>query len=233
MSRNFIQITLEERRCIEQMLKRHLTVQQIAKDLKRGPQTISRELKRNRIPREKEQRSMLSRTPNNCIHRGPCRVRGLCGNNCKTPGILCMECDYCNDVCEDFVNNPCPTLRDRPPWVCNSCPGSHSCWRKKFYYRANAAHEKALERKYEARRGVTLSEEEIQELNEIFSPRLKKGQSIHSVYTTEIDRMPCSEKTIYMLVDQGFFDADNLDLQLKLRRKPPKRKPQFKVDKKC
>lgn len=233
MSRNFIQITLEERRCIEQMLKRRLSVTQMAKELKRSPQTISRELKRNRIPKEKAMRTRMSHTPNNCVQRTDCWRRGLCGNACKTPGIRCTDCDLCNDVCPDFVNNPCHYQRDRVPWVCNSCPVTQSCWRKKYYYRANAAQKKAQERKVEARRGVTLSEDEIQELSDLFSPRLKKGQSIHSIYTTEIDRMPCCEKTIYMLVDRGFFDADNLDLQLKLRRKPPKRKPQFKVDKKC
>ena len=45
--------------------------------------------------------------------------------------------------------------------------------------------------------------------------------------------MPCCEKSIYNLVDQWLFEATNLDLRLKVRRRPRKEPKMCKVDKKC
>ena len=233
MSNTYIQITLSERRSIEQMLKRHLSIASMAKELKRNPQTISRELKRNRVPQEKTYIYRLARIPNNCLHRLTCKLEGICGNSCKMPGVNCKLCDSCNFFCEIFEDDPCPENRDKAPWVCNSCHITQSCTRKKYYYNATKAHKLSEERKQESRKGITLTEEEIDELNKIFSSRLKKGQSIHSIYQDKVDHMPCSEKSIYNLVDLGLFEATNLDLRLKLRRKPRKEPKAFKVDKKC
>lgn len=233
MSNTYIQITLTERRSIEQMLKRHLSVAAMAKELKRNPQTISRELKRNRSPQKEHLRHRMARIPNNCLKRTTCTLKGICGNNCQMPGVSCKLCDSCNYFCEAFENDPCPANRDKAPWVCNSCPVTFSCTRKKYYYRANDAHKLSDVRKHESRKGITLTENEIAELNNIFSPRLKKGQSIHSIYQDKIDHMPCCEKSIYNLVDQGLFEATNLDLRLKLRRRPRKEPKTFKVDKQC
>lgn len=233
MTMTYIQITLAERRSIEQMLKRHLSVSAMAKELRRDPQTISRELKRNRSRQKEYLRHKMSRIPNDCLHRKTCMVEGICGNNCHLPGVSCKLCDRCNYICEAFENNPCPRNRDKAPWVCNSCPVTSSCTRKKYYYRASDAHKLSEERKAEARSGITLTENEVDQLNKIFSPRLKKGQSIHSIYKDRIDYMPCCEKSIYNLVDQGLFEATNLDLRLKVRRRPRKEPKRFKVDKKC
>jgi IS30 family transposase len=234
MPKTYIQITLSERRSIEQMLARRLTVSAMAGELKRSPQSISRELKRNRIPQTKQYIHQMARIPNNCMHRRSCEINNVCGKACIMPGVQCRKCYRCNEVCENFLNDPCPTRRDKAPWVCNSCPDSNSCTRKKYYYRANAAHKLSEERKIESRSGITLTESEIAELNDIFSDRIKKGQSIHSIYRSEIDRMPCCEKSIYSLLDSGLFDAKNLDLRLKVRRRPSKKKRTgFKVDKQC
>ena len=233
MSKTYIQITLNERRSIEQMLKRRLSVSAMAKELKRNPQTISRELKRNRSRQKQYLRHTMSRIPNNCLHRKTCTRKGICGNNCALPGVNCKLCDRCNYICDHFVNDPCPKNRDKAPWVCNSCPITQSCTLKKFYYRASDAHKMSEARKIESRSGISLTEDEIGQLNSIFSPRLKKGQSIHSIYQDKIDHMPCSEKSIYNLVGQGLFEATNLDLRLKLRRKPRRPQRTFKVDKQC
>lgn len=233
MSNTYIQITLSERRSIEQMLQRQLSVAAIGKELKRNAQTISRELKRNRSPQKEHLLHRLARIPNNCVHKKTCTLEGICGNSCKMPGVNCKLCDSCNLFCDSFENDPCPMNRDKAPWVCNSCPVTRSCTRKKYYYHATTAHKLAEERKIESRKGITLTESEIDELNEIFSSRLKNGQSIHSIYQDKVDHMPCCEKSIYNLVDQGLFEASNLDLRLKLRRKPRKEPKTFKVDKQC
>lgn len=233
MKRNFIQLTLDERRSIEQLLKNQASIAKIAKNLNRNPQTISREIKRNRIPQAKHLLYTMSRIPNNCIHRKNCEIKGICNNNCQSPGLCCYKCDRCNEICIYFENDPCPGHRDKAPWVCNSCPMTLSCTRKKLYYRATQAHQMAERRKLESRQGVNCTESEIEELNAIFSPRLKQGQSIHAIYQSEIDRMICSERSIYTLIDMGLFTATNIDLPLKVRRRLPKRKVSFKIDKKC
>ena len=102
MTMTYIQITLAERRSIEQMLKRHLSVSAMAKELRRDPQTISRELKRNRSRQKEYLRHKMSRIPNDCLHRKTCMVEGICGNNCHLPGVSCKLCDRCNYICEAF-----------------------------------------------------------------------------------------------------------------------------------
>lgn len=98
MKRNFIQLTLDERRSIEQLLKNQASIAKIAKNLNRNPQTISREIKRNRIPQAKHLLYTMSRIPNDCIHRKNCEMKGICKNNCQSPGLCCYKCNRCNEM---------------------------------------------------------------------------------------------------------------------------------------
>lgn len=233
MPKNYTQLTADERRTIEKMLQKHCSIREIARTLDRHPQTISREILRNRSFSCSNGIGYNSRTPNDCVHSRECNKKAICGNTCGYLGTYCRICPRCNDVCKDFVKAKCEKTRDRSPWVCNGCRLSSTCRLKKCYYRAKDAQEIATERLRESREGVSLTEDEIKQIDEIFSPRLKKGQSIHAIYSSQKDLMSCCERVIYQLVDAGRLKASNLDLPLKVRRRPRARKKTFKVDKGC
>lgn len=81
---------------------------------------------------------------------------------------------------------------------------------------------------------VSLSEQELNRINDTITPLLKKGQSLPVICECHRDELPVSERTIYSYIDVGLLDARNIDLRRKLRR--PERKkssPVLRVDWKC
>ncbi len=66
-------------------------------------------------------------------------------------------------------------------------------------------------------------------------PLIKNGVSLPVAYAEYANSMPVSERTLYDYIDKGVFDADNLDLHRKVRRKSTRQKsgPVLHVDKKC
>jgi IS30 family transposase len=85
----------------------------------------------------------------------------------------------------------------------------------------------------ESRRGVLSSEQELTALNELVTPLILQGHSVHQIYINNADSLMCSEKTLYNYIDNGFFDARNIDLPRKVRYRPRRKKKEFKVDKGC
>lgn len=77
--------------------------------------------------------------------------------------------------------------------------------------------------------------EEFNFIAENIIPLIKKGISVPVVYEAYADRMPVSERTLYDYIDKGYFDAGNLDLRRKVRRKTNRQKsgPVLHVDKQC
>jgi len=98
---------------------------------------------------------------------------------------------------------------------------------------APEAHKLSAEHLSEARSGILADETELQRINEIVSPLVKRGQSIHHIYATHVDELMCSEKTICNYIDACLFDIGNIDLPRKVRFRPRYKKPEFKVDKGC
>lgn len=115
-----------------------------------------------------------------------------------------------------------------PPYVCGACQKRKQCTLEKAVYDPTSA---LLS---ESRQGITASDYELMRLNEIISPRIKQGQSVYHIWCTERDSLMCSEKTIYNYIDQKHFDAINLDLSRKVRRRPASQsKNNFKVNTMC
>ncbi|GHU45066.1 hypothetical protein FACS1894111_13190 [Clostridia bacterium] len=72
------------------------------------------------------------------------------------------------------------------------------------------------------------------QLDSLFSPLLKKGQSIHHICANNKASVMFSKKTIYNYVDAGIFTARNIDMPRKARFRVRKsRHDSFKVDKTC
>ena len=79
-----------------------------------------------------------------------------------------------------------------------------------------------------------MDEKELDRLNELLYPLIvTQGQSIHHVYINHADEIMVSEKTLYKIIDAGLLKVRNIDLPLKVKRKPRKKETRVKVDKKC
>jgi transposase, IS30 family len=155
----------------------------------------------------------------------------LCNNKCITK--KCTYCSICNNFCPSFVEEKCKKL-DKPPYVCNGCNNLKKCTlRKKFYIAKDAQSEYEYVRS-ESRTGITITEHELKNLDQLVTPLIKKGQSIHHICTNNVDVIMYSERTLYNYVDSKLITACNIDLPRKVKYRPRK-KPGLihKVDNKC
>ena len=107
------------------------------------------------------------------------------------------------------------------------------CSLVKNFYDAEKAHIRANETISESRSGLCVAEQEIIRLNQILSPLVQQGQSLHQIYINHKDELMCSEKTMYNYIDACLFDVRNMDLPRKVRFRERYKKPEFKVDKGC
>lgn len=80
---------------------------------------------------------------------------------------------------------------------------------------------------------MCVSEQEVFRLNQILTPLVQQGHSLHQIYINHKDELMCSEKTMYNYVDACLFDVRNIDLPRKVRFRERYKKPEFKVDKSC
>ena len=96
---------------------------------------------------------------------------------------------------------------------------------------AQKAYEETLS---SSREGLSIDGAELARIDDIISPRLKKGQSIHAVCATEPASIGLSERTVYKYLHLGALSADLFDTHRILRRKERKKAgPHMMVDKKC
>ena len=64
----------------------------------------------------------------------------------------------------------------------------------------------------ESRAGFALSPTELKQMDDIVSPLLIKGQSLHHIAVHHADELMKSERTLYAYVNNGLFTARNLDM---------------------
>ena len=222
-------LTDAERLQIEQWLKDRVPISQIAQKLNKNKSTVSREIRSRAITSDKY---APYRVHNRCVNRNDCQKRYLCDNkpNCTK---RCSLCSLCNDLCEDYQEQPCYKLYD-PPYVCNGCMDEHQCVLRKKYYLPGTAHEAYREMLIESRVGANITEDELLSLDEIVSPLVMRGQSIHHIVAHNPDQFEVSEKSIYRYVSGGLLKAKNIDMPRVCRIKPRKSKPvEHKVDSGC
>jgi len=218
-----------ERLQIEQWLKEGISLKQIAIKLEKSASTISREIRARAIENNKY---APYRIHNRCAKRNVCQNIQICADkpNCTK---RCSMCNYCNAICEGYEEQQCFKLYD-PPYVCNGCMEERQCVLRKKYYLHKKAHEAYREMLVESRIGANITEDELLNLDEIVSPLIMRGQSIHHIVTHNADRLEVSEKSIYRYVDGGLLKAKNLDMPRRCRLKPRKTKPvEYKIDSSC
>jgi len=222
-------LTDSERLQIEQSLRERISIKRIAAKLGKDKSTISREIRARALTSDKY---APYRVHNRCVKRRDCKRRYLCEDlpNCTK---RCSACNLCNEMCFDFEEEVCLKLYD-PPYVCNGCLEERQCVLRKRYYLHTKAHEAYRETLVEARVGANITEDELLALDEIVSPLVRRGQSVHHIVANNPDKFNVSEKSIYRYVDGGLLTARNIDMPRVCRIKPRKSKPVVhKVDTRC
>lgn len=223
-------LSLDERITISRLLDNSHSFKAIAAALDRDCTTISKEIRSHLIF---EKKGAYGRSYNACQHRLSCDIRQLCPqcppNRQRRP---CSFCPACNAKCSAFLQQSCTSLQ-RPPYVCNGCDSLRNCTLEKRFYRPKHAHVEYLSVLSESRRGISLSEAEVQHLDSLLSPLIRQGLSLNHICVNNRDTIMLSPSTLYRFVDYGLFSARNLDLPRKVRYKSRKSKKIYKVDKAC
>lgn len=222
-------LTDAERLQIEDWLKKGISLKKIGLNLDKSTSTISREIRAHAVTSDK---SAPHRISNRCRSRLSCQKRYLCENNPDCTKC-CKQCRLCNKLCPDYEEEICSRL-SLPPYVCNGCSDEHNCVLMKKYYLHRQAHQSYRETLVEARAGVNITEDELLKLDELVSPLLRQGQSVHHILVNNPDEFSVSEKSVYRYVSGGLLKARNIDMPRVCRLKPRRKKPlEHKVDSTC
>ena len=222
-------LTTDERLLIEHLLGEQTSLSQIAEKPGKSKSTISREVRARAIVSDKGARYRIR---NRCVRRADCNRHYLCEDKTQCTR-RCSACNLCNEICPEFEEQICGKLFE-PPYCCNGCLDEYQCVLRKRYYINKKAHEAYREMLVESRIGANITEDELLALDEIVSPLIRRGQSIHHIVTSNADQFNISEKTIYRYVDSRLLTARNIDMPRVCRMKPRKTKPVVhKVDSGC
>ena len=194
-------LDLSARIIIEQHLNNGDSFRSIAIELSKDPSTISKEIRRHSIIRE---RSADAFAPIPCANNydsskprtNICNVMHMCGDNeCRRKCVLCRKF-RCSDVCKFYKPRECEKL-NKPPYVCNGCSKRTNCMMEKKIYSSKYAQDSYETLRTTSREGINQTPESIQKLDNLLSPLLKKGQSIAHIYASHADEIACSRRTIY------------------------------------
>lgn len=205
-----------DRVIIEEGLKYNNSLKDIAQRIGKDPTTISKEIKRNRTFR-----SSSYAFKGGCIHRRSCTVKQLCSDGCNRQCKSCID-QNCQRICPDFETKSCKKL-EKFPHVCNGCESKVTCKLDKYDYRhkiAEASYRDSLE---SSREGLRLTKVELAFIDNLVSPLIENGQPLSHIYNTHEDAIPCSERTLYNLIDKGHLRVRNIDLRRKVTYKPRKK----------
>lgn len=210
---------LADRTLIEKGLILGNTFKSIGRTIARPPTTISREVQKHR--------TFVGRSAyrsKDCIHFDKCLTKNVCPfetkyscfNRCK----FCKEHD-CREYCERYESKVCVDL-DKPPYVCNGCPMEKICKKDHAYYSAHKAQAAYEQERSESRKGIRVSPEKLQQLDELISPLVKQGQSLNHILANHRDEIGLSEKTLYNYVNANVFKAKDIHLPKKVSYRPRK-----------
>ena len=205
------------------------TIFQIADEIGRDRSTVSREIRKHT---QIVDSGAKCRIKNRCLNRRKCTIIQLCEDrpDCTRK---CASCVHCNSKCPDYVEEKCQKLLVTP-YVCNGCEDHHNCVLLKRFYIPDIAQKEYRETLTAAREGYNMTTLELRHTDEIVTPLLKQGQSIHHIVVHNKDQLTVSESTIDRLVKGKMLTATVLDQQrvckLKIRKGT---KTPVKVDRSC
>ena len=224
--------TYDDRLLIQRALTLGHSFSKIAEQTGKDRTSISREIRAHlRYDGKKPARSRC-KFRHECIFDDPSKCPAP-----RCPKRVCsLVCAQCAQYCDRYEPEICPKLL-KPPYVCNGCEdrGGNNCLLAQRMYFAEYAHKLYKQNLSEARVGISLSDDEFRFIADNIIPLIKNGVSVPVVYEAYADQMPVSMRTLYDYIDKGYFDACNLDLHRKVRRRSTRQKsgPVLHVDKKC
>lgn len=225
-------LTLDSRIIIETRLNQGESFRSIGRSLNKDCTTVSKEVK-NHICFEKS--GAYGRAFNDCrlALQHKCSAQKICQEYLSCKKRYCWPCGKCSASCPLYEKYICPRLSS-PPYVCNGCSDRSRCSLEKRLYKAAFAQKEYELVRSESRSGFALSEQELQQIDDIVSPLLKKGQSLHHIAIHHADELMKSERTLYTYINNGLFTARNIDMPRTVRMRPRKNvSKNLKVDKAC
>jgi IS30 family transposase len=105
-----------------------------------------------------------------------------------------------------------------------------SCGLEHRIYKAKQAQKIYEAELTDKRNGFDLTDAELIEIDRLVTPLIKQGQSPYHIIQTFGEKIPCSEATLYRLIESGAIGARNIDLHEKVKRKPRKGRKQTNKD---
>ena len=226
------QLTSDDRLSIENGLRNKDSFKKIGETLGKDCTTISKEIRSHLIFRKS---GAYGRPFNDCLNRKSCQLSGAC-SICppeKSRFHYCSTCGRCTTSCVLYQKETCTRLL-KAPYVCNGCSQQRFCTLEKRFYEASQAQAEHVNVLSESRQGFALSDEERKRLDDIVSPLLFKGQSLHHICLNHRAELMVSERTLYSYMDANLFSARNIDMPRRVRMHPRRKRPDtIKVDPKC
>jgi IS30 family transposase len=211
-------IGLAERVAIEAGLYRRDSLEKIAKDIGVKRRAVSEEIRRNRTLSPAAKYNGKS-----CRFASECKKQFACRNyTCSLSCVMCRKVD-CTTVCPAYAPVTC-SYTNKPPYVCNVCSRRRGCTADRAYYIATQAHAMAMRRFSDAHRKPQTQGDELETLDMLVSPLVKKGQPLTHIYAEHKDEIPVSERTLYRYIDAGLLGVGNLDLRRKVGYRPRRKK---------
>jgi len=211
-------LSLEERKQLEEMLSLpNITLKQIASSLGRSEKCIRYEILTNRHLKANHSYRNL------CGRQNDCHRHRLC-NHCVNG--VCKHCRHmkCNELCEDFIEEPQCKHCSRFPYVCSGCKHLAKCKMPHYFYYSSLAQDKSINRKRISKQGSRKSPLEMKLIATKLKEGLKRGLSIKVIVNKE--KLPCSVSSVYRYIDNHQLEGlINLDLKRKVRYTPRKPKP--------
>lgn len=221
MDKEYRQLSLRERKEIEEGLNRGDSFRAIARLIGRSPSTISREVRENRHVRSFRPRKGV------CRDRAWCKRVGVCAE-CLRDGAFCVGCDVrdCRDFCATYAAQIACGVLTRAPWVCNGCrKNRYGCHRgNRYVYEAQVARKASDERRSDSRRGIDMEPERAEMALAHIKDGVRRGLSPYEISILYEDVAGVHRSTIYRWVDAGYGGLTNLELERKVGFRPRKRK---------
>ena len=201
------------KRCkIETLLSEGYSLRYIAESIGCSPSTVSREIRQHSFTQKSH--------ANDCLNRSDCHRHHVCGgNSCFKK---CKTCNKCKHYCEDYVQSFCDTLEEKG--LCNGCCKIHYCHFEKRIYKADVSENEYREMLVGRRNGFDLTGEQIEQINTLVTPLIRKGQSPYHIKQALGDALPISESTLRRMINGQELDVRAIDLKECVRRKPRKKR---------
>ena len=123
-----------------------------------------------------------------------------------------------NDKNKDYSCNKL----SKSPHVCNGCKSRSGCRKERWTYYARKANDSYKELISSCRQGISLTDEEIYNINNIIAPLVKKGQTTNHLYINHPEVLNFSKVSFYNYINNGVFEFGPMDFPRIVKHKKRK-----------